>query len=474
MPDISRIGKFTAFKEWRKKYGDVFGYYNAGTPVLAVSDPDIVKEILVKQFDKFDERYGTIDTSEHKYATLAEIKGEKWKRVRGITSPTFSTKKMKLMSPMILQCISKLMDRFKKRVKEGKNFNIAADFKCLTLDVIATTVFSYDTNVFNTTDNIFIKKLEHLIAGFDFDKQPFGDKMKLLMLTVFPSLMKTGLFDAWEDDMWFLDLAKKMIQDRQTSGEERHDYLHLMLSLHEKRVSGHDTDTDVSDNEIGQELRRNAKTKFLTMEEMQAQIYVFLVAGYETTSTTLAFVAYYLALYPEIQSKLQQEVDEHFPVKGQNINYDTVQKLPYLDMVFHEVSRLAYIGEIAVARVAQETTSIKGITIPKGAGIAINVGEIHRNPDLWGPEPVDQFVPERFLPERKESRHPMAYLAFGGGPRICVGMRFAIMEAKMALIHMMQKFTVNKCDQTAVPLKCNKDGIRAPEEGVYVTLSHRQ
>ena len=102
------------------------------------------------------------------------------------------------------------------------------------------------------------------------------------------------------------------------------------------------------------------------------------------------------------------------------------------------------------------------------------MAEIHKDPELWGPEPVNEFVPERFLSERKANRHPMAYLPFGEGPRSCVGMRFAKIEVKMTLIFMLQRLNILKCKKTQIPLKFNKDGAHAPAEGVFVRLSKRQ
>ena len=80
----------------------------------------------------------------------------------------------------------------------------------------------------------------------------------------------------------------------------------------------------------------------------------------------------------------------------------------------------------------------------------------------------------RFTKERKGNRHPMAYMPFGGGPRNCIGMRFAIMEAKMEVINMLKRFTILKCTETQVPLKCTRDGIHGPAEGVYVKLIKRE
>ena len=207
---------------------------------------------------------------------------------------------------------------------------------------------------------------------------------------------------------------------------------------------------------------------------MQAQVVTFLGAGYDTIATTLTWIAYYLALYPDVQNKLQEEIDQHFPLECENVNYETVQEATYLDMVFSEVSRLAYVGQISVQRTCTQTTQVGDVTIPKGAQVAINLQAIHNDPDLWGPEPVEQLVPGRFLPERKAARHSMAYLPFGGGPRKCIGMRFAVMVTKMTLIKILQRFNVLRCVKTKVPLKIANDGAHAPAEEVFVKVQRRK
>ena len=122
-----------------------------------------------------------------------------------------------------------------------------------------------------------------------------------------------------------------MITERQSSGEVRPDYIQLMLNLlqnpqHESE-SEPQTDVDLSEDEMNGNV---GKDKFLTMDEMQAQTFLFLAAGYETTATTLSWIVYYLSLYPDVQSKLQNEVDEYFPIHSQDNTYETVQKMSYL------------------------------------------------------------------------------------------------------------------------------------------------
>ena len=463
-------------------YGKVFGYYEGSKPVLVVADLDMVREILVKQFQKFEERNLIFDNTKDPYATLVESAGEKWKRVRDISSPTFSGKKMKIMIPLVLESINKLMERMNDREKESKDFDIREDFKCLSMDVVASTAFSYDTDVFNTKNSIFMKQFDLVFDNLDPEKMPYTTLFTLMLFRVFPNLADVArLFNpritAFKID-WFLDLAKKMITDRQSTGEVRHDYMQLMLNAlkNNQTKTAHDSesDSDLSDNDVATKKRKDGKANFLTMEEMQAQVVTFLGAGYETIATTLTWIAYYLALYPDVQVKLQEEIDQYFPLDGANVNYETVPEAPYLEMVFCEVSRLAYVGQLSVQRTCTQTTKVGDVTIPKGAQVAINLQKIHYDPDLWGPEPVEQLVPGRFLPERKGGRHPMAYLPFGGGPRKCIGMRFAIMVTKMTLIKILQKFNILRCVKTKVPLKIVSDGSHAPAEEVFVKVQRRK
>ena len=153
-------GRFSILAKWSQMYGKVFGYYEGSKPVLVVADPDMAREILVKQFHKFEERNLIFDNTKDPYATLVESAGEKWKRVRDISTPTFSGKKMKIMVPLVFESINKLTERLNDRAKESKDFDVREDFKCLSLDVVASTAFSYDIDIFNTKNSIFIKQFD--------------------------------------------------------------------------------------------------------------------------------------------------------------------------------------------------------------------------------------------------------------------------------------------------------------------------
>ncbi|CAF1101582.1 unnamed protein product [Adineta steineri] len=160
-----------------------------------------------------------------------------------------------------------------------------------------------------------------------------------------------------------------------------------------------------------------------------------MVAGFDTTSTMLGYCTYVLATQPNIQKKLQAEVDDQHE---KELDYDTVTKMEYMELFLREVHRMYPPSVAAITRVCEQTTTVCGHTIEKGSIIQPDIFTIHYNSDLWGPEDPNQFIPERHSTER----HPLALLAFGVGPRSCIGMRFALVEIKMTLAHILRHYTV--------------------------------
>jgi len=199
-----------------------------------------------------------------------------------------------------------------------------------------------------------------------------------------------------------------------------------------------------------------------------------VIAGYETTSTALGYVSYVLATHPDEQIKLQEHIDVYFdPSSDDDMpSYDTISQIEYLDMFVREVLRMYPIAPLVVNRQSNEDFHIKGIgTIPAGTRIAADMYTLHYDPDLWGPVDPQIFYPERF----ETKRHPMAWIPFGAGPRNCVGMRFALMELKMALVRLLKTYSIVSCgektDQCFTNLKENF--VIAPRE-VYVRLQRRE
>ena len=251
---------------------------------------------------------------------------------------------------------------------------------------------------------------------------------------------------------------------RQRKGEKsgkHHDFLELMIDA-QKKTDNTEDDTEDKLNDMeshhGMEDNRqlvDSKIKIpLTDDDILANSFVFLLAGYETTANLLSYLTYQLAVNPECQQTLVEEVQQCIDQNG-TIDYEGIVGLPYLDACISETLRLCN-PALQAARVASEdyTLGKTGITIPKGMTVIIPVHAIHHSPKFY-PNP-HRFDPTRFMPENRDKLIPYTYLPFGAGPRNCVGMRFALMEAKTAIVRLITKYEFFRTKNTKVPLQLKK------------------
>jgi len=193
-----------------------------------------------------------------------------------------------------------------------------------------------------------------------------------------------------------------------------------------------------------------------------------MVAGYETTSTALASSTYILATQFDIQDKLRAEIDEQQWNEDNQINYDIIMNMNYMDLFIKEVLRMYPISTTAMTRVCNISTDICGHQIEKGSIIQPDIFTIHYDANLWGPEDPNIFYPERHLIKR----HPAAFMSFGIGPRNCVGMRFALMELKMSLAQIIREFIILPGEKIEQGFKSDETLVIRPN-GMYIKLKKR-
>jgi cytochrome P450 len=194
-------------------------------------------------------------------------------------------------------------------------------------------------------------------------------------------------------------------------------------------------------------------------------------AGYETTATTLSFCSYELALNPECQEKLYEEINSAIDSNGE-ISYEALATLPYLDSVISETLRL-YPPIIKLER--EPITDYKlgdtGITLFKGQIVEIPVYAIHHSEEYY-PNP-ENFNPSRFMPQNRDQIIPYTYLPFGAGPRNCIGMRFALMETKLCLAQIVRRYKFVRSVKTEIPLQFKKVSLLLSTNGLIVGIQKR-
>ncbi|XP_039471651.1 thromboxane-A synthase-like isoform X2 [Oreochromis aureus] len=475
-----------------KTHGRVCGYYLGRRPIVIIADPDMLRQLMVKDFSSFPNRMAFRFATKPMTDCLLMLRNEQWKRVRSILTPSFSAAKLKEMVPFINIAIDALMKNLNGHAESAQAFDIHKCFGYFTMDVIASVAFATQVDSQNNPDDPFVHHAQ-MFFNFSFFR-PI-----LLFFMAFPFLaapMAKFIPNERRDKMnnFFINSIQKIIKQReaQPPEERRRDFLQLMLDARttKESVSLEHFDTSNDPEEIehrNQETQpsgsvqendpphsqepsvRRPQKKMMTEDEIVGQAFVFLLAGYETSSNTLAFTCYLLALHPECQLRVQKEVDD-FYTRHESPDYTNVQELKYLDMVICEALRL-YPPGFRFAREVDHDCVVNGQFLPKGITVEIPAGFLHYDPEHW-PEP-EKFIPERFTPEAKASRHPFVYLPFGAGPRNCVGMRLAQLEIKMALVRLFHSFSIVACSETKVPLELKSSSTLGPKNGIFVKITRR-
>ncbi|XP_069134019.1 cytochrome P450 3A11-like isoform X2 [Argopecten irradians] len=428
-------------KEGIKKYGKVFGFYDMISTNLVVTDKEMMKEILVKQFNNFPDRRGFVGgfsgDLEH---SLLNVKGEKWKHDRSIISPTFSSGKLRKMVPSIQESCKTLMKTCRNSIKirEDRQVEMKGLFGGFTMDVISSTAFGVNIDSQGNPDDPFIK---HAKRMFDFTINGLWTLLVMLFPPLSCVLVQFGIYAIPGDSMaYFRKFTMQLVEERKGRKEVgRTDFLQLMVNSEE----GHQKD----ENERSDDRKEvSSKQKGMTFDEILANAEVFFVAGYETTAITLTMMAYNLATNPECQDMLRQEIEEKIGSKP--VDAEDIQELKYLDMCLNETLRM-FPPALRLERRCVKTTTLKGITIPAGMVVIIPIYAIHHDPDIW--EKPDVFNPERFSASEKAKHDSMDFLPFGNGPRNCIGMRLALTETKLAIANFVRNFRMSVGTKTDIP-----------------------
>ncbi|XP_070617442.1 cytochrome P450 3A24-like isoform X2 [Erythrolamprus reginae] len=433
-----------------EKYGKIWGIFDGRQPVMAILDPALIKTILVKEFyTYFTNRrnfglHGNLDTA------LNIVVDEQWKRIRNTLSPTFTSGRLKEMMPIINHYNEILEKNIQKKLENEETVDMKLIFSAYSLDVVTSCSFSVNIDSLNHPNDPVVVHMKKILA--------FGFLSPVLILAVlFPFLipvlekLNVSMFNTSSTD-FFLEVFKKIKQERQKKDHtNRVDFLQLMMDA-QAAASG-DPNSE----------------KALTDKEILAQSIIFIFAGYETIGTSLSFISYCLATNPDVQEKLYQEINDTFPNQAPP-TYDALHQMEYLDMVVNETFRL-YPPLNRLERACKRTVEIHGVTIPEGALVVIPNYILHRIPEYW-PEP-EEFRPERFSKENKETLDPYVFLPFGAGPRNCIAMRFALLVLKMGLVVALQRFRFQTCKETLIPLELEDKGFLRTKKPIMLKLVPR-
>jgi len=402
-------------------------------PIFVIRDPDLISTIAIKQFDNFCDHHGFVNEILDPIAgrNLFNLKGDHWREMRKLLSPSFTSSKMKMMFGLICQCAENFSNFVAMQTEEAaKTYNMKDLLSRYTNDTVATCAFGIEVDSFKNPNNEFFllgKKALNFDGWLAF---------KFLMHRNFPQLaklIKLRMFGP-EIENFFKDIVATTVKTRDEQGIVRSDMIQLMMETRNKNT--------------GPEYDIN---------EMTAQAFVFFLAGFDTISSAMCFTTYEIGINPDVQRKLREEVDDVLRQTNGKPTYEAINCMKYLDAVISEALRLYPIASFLDRKCVKETKlppatpDGKPITIKPGDSIWIPNFSLHRDPKYY-PHP-DKFDPDRFLNGDVDNS---VYMPFGIGPRICIGKRFALMQAKVMLFYLLWRCDLEPDIKTRIPLVFNK------------------
>lgn len=379
---------------WARRYGDIYHYRAFGIHVCVLSHPDYIESVLVRRPQDFAKGRGLQVNRRLFGKGLLTSEGEAWKAQRQLCQPSFSGERINEYGGVMVNCAAQLLEEW----RDGETLTLDRELSVLTLKVVTRALFGIDAGAladevrrnlkpvmdFNTRGRILLPAMRYLPT-------PASVRYRLAARRL------DRVVDA-------------IIRRRRSSCREGDDLLALLLSVHGDGAA-------------------------MPASLLRDEVMTLLLAGHETTALALCWAFYLIAQHPWVENGL---IDEITRVLGNRLpRVSDLASLPRATNVIKETLRL-YPPAYAMVRIAARDIEIGEYVVPGGASVILSQWIVHRDPRFYA-EP-ERFDPNRWTPGFASSLPRFAYFPFGGGPRACIGASFALTEATLLLVSILQKF----------------------------------
>ncbi|CAG8970973.1 hypothetical protein HYALB_00007641 [Hymenoscyphus albidus] len=387
-----------------------------GDKIIMTCEPENVKAILAAQFKEFDIPKPRRDAASDVFGHgIFSTNGSEWETSRALLRPNFTRSQVGDIVTFE-EHVSKLLARIPR---DGSVVDLQELFFMLTLDSATDFLFGYSTNVLDEKDPNSAAGVKFGEA-FQYVTEKVGIRTRFGWLAAF---IKDPKYESSRDYVYtYID-----------------KYVKSTLDLHQKNLTQEKVVKDKKDREKYVFLEELAKTDF-SATKIRDELLHILLAGRDTTASLLGFLFWHLARRPDVWNQLRAEILE----LGSGIpTFEQIKSLKYMQWVLNETLRLHPIVPVNSREANRDTTLPVGggkdgkspIFVPKGGIVDYQVYVMHRRKDLYG-EDSDEFKPERW----SDLRPGWQYLPFNGGPRICIGQQFALIEASYCAVRLLQTF----------------------------------
>jgi cytochrome P450 len=383
--------------------GDVVRFRVGPYRVFLLRHPDAIQHVLVDNSKSYDKRTRGYDALRSLLGNgLLTSEGEMWRRQRRIAQPAFHRQRVAEFARVMVELTQDMLGRWLDVAALGRTIDMTHEMTALTLRIVARTLLSAEVR----------DHAEEVGRAVTLFSRYADEAVSSVLPLGFPTPLRLRTREATRK----LDaLIHAMIDERRKDGRERGDLLDMLM---------HARDGETGERMTDRQLRDEVMTIFL--------------AGHETTANALAWTFYLLSLHPGVERRVRAELDA--VLGGRAPEFDDLPKLTTLTAVIKESMRL-YPPAWMIERRAAADDVVGGYRIPAGSVVLMSPYITHRHPGLW-PNP-EGFDPDRFVPEAERARPRYAYFPFGGGPRLCIGQPFAMLEGVLVLATILQRYRLS-------------------------------
>ncbi len=384
--------------------GEIFEMYMGGfTKAIFTTDPEIVQHVMQKNNRNY--RKSEIQTkmiAQFAGQGLLTSDGSYWLRQRRLIQPGFHRTKLAGLSDVMLKVVQESWKGLDKLAAKNQPFDLSIEMTKMAFQVVAKSLFTTsvsDQELITLANNIQ-EIQEYIVQRL---RQPY------LIPWFYLSGKSKRQFKISQESR---AIILRIIQERRASGKSHDDLLDMLLAAR------------YEDNGEG-----------MTDQQLLDESLILFVAGHETSANALAWAFYLLCKNPEATEKIRAEYQE--VVGDRKVEFSDFPKLKYTTQVIQETMRI-YPPAWITDRLANTPDDIKEYHIPKDRMFAIYIYGLHHSKKYWN-EP-EKFKPERFEKENMKEKPSFAYMPFGGGPRLCIGNNFAMMEMQMVILELLKRY----------------------------------
>lgn len=459
------------------------GFYYLTSPRLIALDLDFIRDVT-NNSHSFHDRGIYFNESDPMSSHLFNLEGDKWLNLHNKLAPILTKDQMNNM----LESVLYIGDELTNLMALNSRNKTVVDIKDVSLrfntDLIGAYALALESNALKKGDSNLVE-----IARKIFDFKSSSKKYKYFLQNTFKDLsrlLRLRVFDSDVEEFFTTTVNKTLIYREKNKFLNRNDFLTLLLQIKKNGM--------IDDDETAQNLGT------FTQQELVTQVFMLFLSGLDTSSTTMAYCMYELAVNQDIQTKVRDEIKNS--LNKERLTFNRIMEMTYLEQVlkgkrffpnkplytfqhyFMDFFRFSFFFFVSfffeylfletlrkyspVHTIYRETTesyTVPGTerSIEQGTSIIIPVYSIHHNPDIY-PKP-DEFNPDRFTPIEIRKRHPSSFLAFGDGSRGCLGKTFGILNIKMGLISILADYRVTLNGKTTTPLVLDPKNLLLDTKG---------